>query len=57
MPITPIMTRVDTIILRGMTQREIWQHLTQAHLTPCPDLRGTLGSGKVSTTVLHIVQL
>ncbi len=57
MPIMLITARVDTIILRGISQREILQHLTLVHLTPCPDLRGNLGSGKVRTTVLHIVQL
>jgi hypothetical protein len=49
MPITLITAWVDTIIFRLMTQREIMEHLSQAHFTSCPDLRGNLGSGKGST--------
>ena len=57
MPIMLITARVDTIILRGISQHEILPYLTLVLLTPCPVLRGNLGTGKVKTTVLHIVQL
>ena len=55
MPITIVTARVEMIILLMFTQHVILPQLTQCLPTPCPYLRGNLGSGKVGMTILLIV--
>ncbi len=57
MPIVIITARVDTIMLLMISQHEVLPQLILFLLTPCPVLRSNLGSGKVRTTIRHIIQL